>query len=427
MNINMTMSIKNNFLIVFLLISNFAFAQKSAIFMGATAHIGNGEKIKNSVISIKDGEIDLVADLSKIRIDPNAFDTIYKVYGKHIYPGFILTNTKLGLTEIDQVRATHDYREVGQINPNINTQIAFNVQSKIIETVRTNGVLLTQVTPQGGIISGQSSVMYLSGWNWEDATCKANDGIHLRWPSSYYNTGWWGEPGGREKNKKYYEKINTITEFLEKSYAYYKSNNNMDLKMESMKGVFEGTKSLYLHANYYNDIVDGIYLCKKFNIKKIVLVGGEDAHKAIAILKENEIPVILKRVHRLPKNQDSHIDEPYKQAKILSENNITFAFSYAGDMEAMGSRNLPFTAGTAVAYGLDYEEAIKALTLSTAKILGVDDRLGSLEKGKEATFFISEGDALDMTTNKIESILIKGKSVSTSNHQTELYEIYKDR
>ena len=175
MNMNMTMTIKNNFLIAFLIISNFAIAQKSAIFMGATAHIGNGEKIKNSVISIKDGEIDLVADLSKIRIDPNAFDTIYKVYGKHIYPGFILTNTKLGLTEIDQVRATHDYREVGQINPNINTQIAFNVQSKIIETVRTNGVLLTQVTPQGGIISGQSSVMYLSGWNWEDATCKAND------------------------------------------------------------------------------------------------------------------------------------------------------------------------------------------------------------------------------------------------------------
>ena len=168
-------------------------------------------------------------------------------------------------------------------------------------------------------------------------------------------------------------------------------------------------------------------MCKKLNIKKIVLVGGEDAHKAVAILKKNKIPVIIKRVHRLPKNQDSHIDEPYKQAKILSENNISFAFSYAGDMEAMGSRNLPFTAGTAVAYGLDYEEAIKALTLSTAKILGIDDRLGSLEKGKEATFFISEGDALDMTTNKIESIFIKGSSVSTSNHQSELYEIYKDR
>ena len=427
MNITMTMTIKKNFLIAVLLISNITYAQKSAIFMGATAHLGNGEKIKNSVISVKDGKIDLVADLSKIRIDPSAFDTIHKVYGKHIYPGFILTNTKLGLTEIDQVRATHDYREAGQINPNINTQIAYNVQSKIIETVRTNGVLLTQVTPQGGIISGQSSVMYLGGWNWEDATCKSNDGIHLRWPSSYYNTGWWGEPGGREKNKKYYEKINTITEFLEKSYAYYKSDNNMDLKMESMRGLFSGEKNLYLHANYYNDIIDGIHLCKKLNIKKIVLVGGEDAHKAVAVLKKNKIPVIIKRVHRLPKNQDSHIDEPYKQAKILSENNISFAFSYAGDMEAMGSRNLPFTAGTAVAYGLDYEEAIKALTLSTAKILGIDDRLGSLEKGKEATFFISEGDALDMTTNKIESIFIKGSPVSTSNHQSELYEIYKDR
>jgi imidazolonepropionase-like amidohydrolase len=124
--------------------------------MGGIAHLGNGEKINNSIISIKNGEIDLVADLSKVRIDPEAFDTIYKIYGKHIYPGFIVPNTTLGITEIDAVRATHDYDEVGSINPNVRSQIAYNPKSKISETVITNGVLLAQSTPRGGLISGQS-------------------------------------------------------------------------------------------------------------------------------------------------------------------------------------------------------------------------------------------------------------------------------
>ena len=419
--------IKNIIIITLMLVSVLANGQKTILLMGGIAHLGNGDKIDNSVISIKEGKIDLVADLSKIRIDPDAFDTIYKIYGKHIYPGFILTNTKLGITEIDQVRATHDFREVGDFNPNISSQIAFNVQSKIIETVRTNGVLITQATPQGGVISGQSSVMYLSGWNWEDATCKANDGIHLRWPSSYYNTGWWAEQGKIERNKNHEKKVNEIIDFLEKSFSYFKSNNPVDLKMESMKGIFNGTKNLYLHANYANDIIDGIDICKKFNIKKIVLIGGEDAHKVINHLKENNIDVILNRVHRLPKNEDSSLDQPYTQASILNNNNIKFAFSYAGGMEAMGSRNLPFTAGTAVAYGLDYENTIKSLTLNPAEILGIDKTLGSIEQGKEATFFISEGDALNITTNDVRYIFINGEEINIENHQSRLYEKYKNR
>lgn len=418
--------IRNNIIISLMLLSGLANGQRTTLLMGGIAHLGNGEKIDNSIISIKEGKIDLVADLSKIRIDPDAFDTIYKIYGKHVYPGFILTNTKLGITEIDQVRATHDFREVGDFNPNISSQIAFNVQSKIIETVRTNGVLITQATPQGGVISGQSSVMYLSGWNWEDATCKANDGVHLRWPSSYYNTGWWAEQGKREKNKEHNKKVNEIIGFFEKSLSYSKSNNTVDLKMESMKGLFNGTKNLYLHANYANDIIDGIDICKRFKIKKIVLVGGEDAHKVINHLKENNIDVILNRVHRLPKNEDSSIDQPYIQASILHKNNIKFAFSYAGGMEAMGSRNLPFTAGTAVSYGLDYENAIKSLTLNPAEILGIDKTLGSIEQGKEATFFISEGDALNTIKNNVQYIFIKGEEINLENHQSKLYKKYKN-
>ena len=145
----------------------------------------------------------IVADASMIRIDPNAFDTIYKVYNKHIYPAFIAPNTTIGLTEIDAVRATHDYAETGNINPNIRSLIAYNTDSKIINTVRTNGILIAQVTPQGGLISGQSSVVYLDGKNWQDAVLKADDGIHINWPNSYYKTGWWAEPGKTKiKNTK---------------------------------------------------------------------------------------------------------------------------------------------------------------------------------------------------------------------------------
>ena len=192
-----------------------------------------------------------------------------------------------------------------------------------------------------------------------------------------------------------------------------------------MKGLFDGSKNLYVHADYYTEIIDAIDLLKKKKIKKIVLVGGEEVLMAKNIIKNNNINVILNRVHRLPSKAGSSIYEPYTQAKLLHENEILFCFSYEGDMEVMGSRNLPFTAGTSVAYGLDYNIAIKSLTLNAAKILGIDNRLGSLEAGKEATFFISDGDALDIMSNNLFLAYIRGKTIKLTNHQTELYEKFK--
>ena len=177
--------------------------QKPILFIGATAHLGNNEVIQNAAISIKNGKFDLVADANLIRIDPGAFDTIYEIYGKHIYPSFILPNTTLGITEIDAVRASRDYKETGKINPNIRSLIAYNTDSKLAKTVRSNGVLIAQVTPRGGLVSGQSSIMHLDGNNWEDAAIKADDGIHINWPNSYYNSGWWANPGETKKNKEY--------------------------------------------------------------------------------------------------------------------------------------------------------------------------------------------------------------------------------
>jgi len=401
-----------------------SFAQNHILYLGAVAHLGNGLKIENAAIGVKNGKFSLVADANSISINPTSYDTIIKLGGKHIYPAFIVPNTTLGITEIGQVRATHDFKEVGSLNPNIRTLIAYNTDSKISKTVRTNGVLLAQVTPRGGTISGQSSVMHLDGWNWEDAVLRADDGLHLNWPNSDYYTGRWAEP---EKTKKYNNRVSEIKSFFTKSEAYAKSSNIMDLRMESMKGLFNGTKTLYIHADYAKDMRKAIQMASSLNIKKIVIVGAEDALKIVDLLKEKNISLILNRIHRLPDSQDSPIDEPFTQAKKLKEAGILFCLSYEGDMEAMGARNLPFSAGTAVAYGMDYEDAISAITLNAAKILSIDAEVGSIEHDKNATFFISSGDALDMRTNNVEQAFISGKTINLNNHQKELFEKYKGR
>ena len=410
-----------------LLITIVVQAQKPTLFMGATAHLGNGEKIENAAISMLNGKIEMVADATRIRIDPSAFDTIYRIHGKHLYPAFIVPNTTLGITEIDAVRASHDFNETGSINPNVRTLIAYNTDSKIAKTVRSNGVLIAQVTPRGGAISGQSSVMHLAGWNWEDAALRIDDGIHLNWPSSYYQSGWWAEPGATKENKKYNEIITNLKGFFKKANSYANSSSLMDLQMESMKGLFNTNKTLYIHANNASDMLDAISFTNEFFITKTVIVGAEDALKIVDELKENNISLILNRVHRLPNKVGSPVDEPFTQAAKLQEAGILFCLSYAGDMEAMGARNLPFSAGTAVAHGLEYEKAISSITLNTAQILGIDKYCGSIEKGKDATFFISSGDALDMRTNNVEKAYIQGMAVDLNNHQKDLFEKYKNR
>lgn len=407
-----------------LILSTNVCAQKATLFIGATAHLGNGTVIENSAISIQNGKFDLIADASMIRIDPSAFDTIYKIYGKHIYPAFILPNTTLGITEIDAVRASRDYNEVGSLNPNIRSVIAYNTDSKLMKTVRSNGVLIAQVTPRGGLVSGQSSIMYLDGDNWEDALIKSDDGIHINWPKDYYNTGWWAEPGETKKNKNYQPKITVFEKLFAKAKSYESSSNIIDLKMESMKGLFTGAKSLFVHANSAGEMRDAIDFAEKHSVKKMIFVGGEEAIAIASVLKSKNIPVIINRVHRLPNSEDSPVNTPYKQAKKLTDAGILFCLSYEGSMEAMGARNLAFTAGTTVAYGQEYENAIKSITLNTAKILGISDVLGSIEQNKNATFFISSGDALDMRTNKIEKAFINGSSVDLNNHQKDLFNKY---
>lgn len=400
---------------------------ESVIILNGTAHIGNGEVIRKAAIGMRDGKIDLVGKAGSAVAAQ--YDRVINADGKHIYPGFIAPNSTLGLQEIGAVRASRDQRETGQFNPNVRSLIAYNTDSRITPTVRTNGVLVAQITPRGGSISGSSSIVNLDGWNWEDAVLSADDGIHLNWPVKVNRRGWWAEPKPGEANKKYKAGTDKIKKFFTEAQAYSKSTEQkeIDLKLHAMRGLFDTTSTLYIHINYAREMIQAIDMAKDFGIARIVIVGGYEAHLVAEKLLQENVPVILRRVHALPMKQHEDVDLPYKLPKLLRDKGILFCLNNAGDMEQMGTRNLPFYAGTACAYGLEEEEAVAALTLNAAKILGVDSLIGSLEMGKQATLFISSGDALDMMTNNIEHAFIQGKTLDLRNHQKGLYERFKTK
>lgn len=420
--------------IVILFISLFGFAQqtpalkqsKTILILGAKAHLGNGQVIENSLISIKEGKIATIGDATVMKVAKH--DITIDASGKHVYPGFIAPNSTLGLVEIDAVRASDDESEIGEFNPHVRSIIAYNAESKLVETTRPNGVLLAQITPRGGRIAGTSSIVQLDAWNWEDAAVKTNDGIHLNWPRSYSRAGWWAEPGGIEMNKNYDPQIKEIQAYFDNAFAYLDSKNaKKDIPFEAMKGLQSGEKTLYINANGEKEIIDAVLFKKKNKIKKMVIVGGYYAFKAANLLKENEVGVLLKRVHDLPLLEDEDVNLPYKKAKLLVDAGVLVALQNAGNMERMQTRNLPFYAGTCAAWGLTKEQALQLITGNSAKLLGIDNQYGTLESGKSATLFISEGDALDMKTNLISFAFIDGRQISLESHHTELYERYKGK
>lgn len=394
---------------------------KGIVVSGATAHLGNGEVIENSIIAFENGKFTVI-NTQAVGQGFDGFETI-DATGKHIYPGFIAPNTQLGLKEIDAVRSTRDDREVGYLKPHVRSIIAYNTDSRVTPTVRSNGVLLAQISPTGGRIKGSSSIVELDAWNWEDAAYSTDDAIHLSWPSMFRRTGWWAEPGGIKKNDKYKDQVRDINNFFKEALAYTKKTKveSKNLKFEAMRGVFNGSKNLIIATNAAKTITEAILFAKEFDITPVIL-GGKEAWKIADFLKTNNISIILSNTQSLPSNDDDHIDQPFKSALALQKVGVPFCFSMGGAWE---QRNLPFQAGQAVAFGLDYEAAISGLTLNTAKILKIDKTVGSIESGKDATFFIAEGDALDMRTCKVTKAFIRGKEIDVDNKQKALYRKFK--
>lgn len=398
---------------------------ESTLVTGVRIHTGTGKLIESGAVGFKSGVIDFVG--SQNQANPAKYKTVVNYEGADLYPGLIAANTTLGLNEIFAVRATHDYREVGQYKPNVRSLIAYNAESHIVETVLTNGVMFAQVCPQGGVIKGSSSVVKLEAWNWEDAAYNIDEGICMDWPSMFKRSKKEGLENTLVANDKYEEHYLQIKSFVleAKAYAQRSTPLDIDLKYEAMRGLFEGSKRLYITADYVKEIREIIGFKRDFEIDKITIIGGNDAWMTAELLKENNISVAVRRVHSLPRLDTDAIDASYALPAKLSKAGVDFCFQMAGDMETSENRNLPFNVGTAIAYGLEYEKAVEAVTLGAAKIMGIDQKTGSIEVGKEANIVISKGDLFDMRTSIVQAMYLNGKSLDLSNRQEDLYLKYK--
>lgn len=387
---------------------------KPVLIMGATLHIGNGKVVKDASLAIVNGRI-VSADSLLILNDFKGY-TIVEAKGKHLYPGLIAPNSTLGLNEIDAVRSTRDFNEVGTNNANVRSLIAYNTDSKVIPTVRSNGILLTQVTPQGGLISGTSGIVQLDAWNWEDAAIKMDDALHVNWPRMSVQRGWWAEPGEIEKLQVDKE-LFALEEIFSKAKSYSETQPEvLNLKLEAFKKVFTGATKIFVHADGAKEMMSAIEFFKKYGITPTI-VGANESFLISAYLKLNKVPVILLRTHNLPSMPEDDIDLPYKLPKLLQDSGVLYCIADVGSWQ---QRNLPFQAGSAVAYGLTDEQALMAITKNTAEILGIAKDYGTLEPGKSATLFLSEGNVLDMKTSVVTHAWIDGRPVDLDNHQKQL-------
>lgn len=390
---------------------------KAVVYNNATIHIGNGKVLENATIAFDKGKITRVGHF---RMAWQKGDIDLK--GKHVYPGFILPVTGLGLIEVGAIKATIDVQETGQNNANVRSIVAYNTDSEVTPTVRYNGVLLAQPTPIGGLISGLSSIVQLDAWNWEDAAVVIDDALHINWPlAEKAKFDFATFTVKQEKNKNFAQQLEMVKSlFADAKAGVSKADGQESLKLKAVKPVFNGSRRVYVHSNNAKAIIESITYLQSMGVKNIVLVTGQGVEPVIGFVKESGVPVIVTSVHSLPQREDSSVDDGYNVAVKLNQAGILVGITYSGSMAVMGAKNLAFNAGTLVNYGMKKEQALKLITSNTAKILGIDKNYGTLEVGKSATLFISDGDALDMRSNKLEVAYIDGRKIQLNGRQQAL-------
>lgn len=395
----------------------------------ATVHTGNGQVISQGTIKINAGKIEHVGADIIVPGDAQVIDA----QGRHVYPGLILCVSQLGIKEIggNAVKGSNDYSEIGDYNTNIRSIVAYNADSRIPGTLRANGILLANVVPQGGLLPGSSSVVQTDAWSPEDAAYKTDIGIHFNMPGLMARPRFGGGGGPQRQGtedpvKQALTRIEEVKNFFREAKAYLGESGHKEtnLKFEALRPLFEKKQKFFVHCNVVKQMLIAIDFAKEFGFD-VVIVGGSDSWQIAGLLKQNNIAVILASEHSLPTAEDDDIDQPFKTPALLQQAGVLFALY--DDDETTRYRNLPFNVGTAISYGLDKEEALKAVTLNAAKILGIDDRTGSIEAGKDANLVICQGDLFDMRTSVITDAFIQGRKVSLENKQTQLYERYKSK
>ena len=385
---------------------------------GATLHTATGSVLPNASIIFDKGKI------TGINTPVPANAKVINATGKHVYPGFILVNNSLGLVEVSATKATVDFVESNGFVPEIRTLIAFNTDSHVIPTVRTNGVLLAQPVLGNGILKGTSSVMNLDGWNWQDAVVSTDNVLHLSWPELRKSTD-------EKRNKEFKERrdanITELKTLFARAKAYQPKTGIKDYKLEAIAPVLSGEKILFAQVSGANDALEVIKFAQDYGVKKTVLLGDSSLESVLDEIKRSGFPLIITNPHSLPPNESMSPRLPYEFAKKVADKGILHGLDYSARKDFSDSRNLPFLAGTTAAYGLDKEKALQSITLNLAKMLGIDKDYGSLEVGKSATLFISDGDALDQLTNNVTEAFIDGRQIDLNNQQKELYRRYKEK
>lgn len=394
-------------------------------------HVGNGQVLENATVRINNGKIEQVGTNLPM---PAGDVKVIDVTGQHVYPGLILPASALGLQEYGGgVRGSNDFFEIGENNASVRAIAAYNADSKITNTLRSNGILLAHVAPQGSLVGGISSVVQLDAWTYEDAAYATDNGMHFYMPSLLPRPG-----GGRfaaflaqfgpaqpsDPVKQALEIIEKVKQFFRDAKAWNAEpvHAEKNLQYEATKALFEKKQKLYVHASQVNQMLVAVDFAKEFGFD-VVIVGGTEAYRIADLLKQNKISVILNQMHNLPTGDDDDVDQPYKAPAALQKAGVLFCIN--DDDSQNRGRNLPFNAGTAAAYGLTKEEALTAITLNAARILGIDDRTGSIEAGKDANIVVSEGDILDMRSSKISHAFIQGRSIELMDKHKQLFERYK--
>jgi len=396
--------------------------------VGGTIHPVVGKPIADGTLVFDGGKITLIG--TDVKLPPRTVSIDAR--GKHIYPGLIDADTDIGLVEVMSVRATVDFAETGQINPNVRARAAFNPDSEWIPVTRANGVLTAVTAPRGGLICGLASVMNMDGWTWEDMTLRGDGAMYVEWPTMAETQTWRLDEGGPvEKSRS--RVIDQLTTVFADARAYERLKKarasqgapppDFDARWEAMIPLLEGRIAMHVRADDVRQIQSAVGFARREGVK-LVIVGGYHAADCAELLRAENVPVVIKGVHRLPRHRADPYDAPFTLAARLHEAGVKFCLS-ANDRMA-NIRNLPYHAATAAAYGLAEDEALKSVTLYPAQILGVADRVGSLEVGKDATLIVTTGDPLEITTH-VKAAYIGGREVELNDRHKRLWQKYREK
>jgi imidazolonepropionase-like amidohydrolase len=401
---------------------------------GATLHTVSRGRIDNGRMLIDKGRIVAVGQ-SEVAAPANA--VTLNLTGKHVYPGIISANSAMGLVEVQAVRATLDTTETGPLNPNARALAGINADAESIPVVRANGVLAALSVPRtgmAGLVAGTSSLIHMDGWNYEDMNIKAEVGLHVFLPSLRASAAVFPNASAQriaDMRRIVDARLKQLEETFLAARAYDDARVAdprlpVDARLEAMRAAVRGEQRVYMHADELPQIRYALGFAERMRVK-IVIVGGMDAADLAPVLKARDVPVVIAGVHRLPTRRGDAIDKPFRIAAELAAAGVRFAIARSGSpFDAPMDRSLPFEAATAAAYGLSPEMALRAITLGPAEILGVADQLGSLDAGKVANFYVTDGDVLDIRT-QVEKIFIKGRDVPLEDKQTRLTKKYEER